>query len=354
MEATVLTFVMQDLTAKLQAGEELDQQDIRLATEALLDENVDHHEKADFLTALSNRGESVEEIAGFADEFLKRAVDPKIDPQKVVFPVLDVCGTGGDKLDLFNVSTTAVFVLAGAGVAVVKHGNRGITSKSGGADVLEALGIDIELPPEHFERCVSEVGAGFLFAPRYHPAFKAVAPVRKLLAERGQRTMFNLLGPLLNPARPDFQLIGVFDSRVGKDFAGILARLGRKKAWAVHGKTESGAGMDELSTLGENQIWSTDPEDPVDSLFHPDQFQFAEASIEDLKGGDASENAEILKNILSGKLVGAKRDLVVLNAAAGLVVTGRVASIPEGIALANETIDSGAAEKILRDWQVFC
>ena len=173
-----------------------------------------------------------------------------LDRDAIGKPLLDVCGTGGDKLNLFNVSTTSVFLLAAAGVAVVKHGNRGITSKSGGADALEALGIRIDLPADEFGHCVEEVGAGFLFAPLYHPAFKAVVPVRKLLAERGQRTIFNILGPLLNPARPDYQLIGVFDENLCPVFCRHSATSRpRERAWAVHGSAGAAGGMDELSTI---------------------------------------------------------------------------------------------------------
>ncbi|MEM9018680.1 MAG: anthranilate phosphoribosyltransferase, partial [Verrucomicrobiota bacterium] len=201
---------MLQLTEKLKAGEALSPADINLATTDLISEDVDSNGKADFLTAFAEKGESAEEIASFAREFIDLAVKPDLDSASLGKPIIDVCGTGGDKLDLFNVSTTSVFLLAAAGVAVVKHGNRGITSKSGGADALEALGIRIDLPSEQFGECVASVGAGFLFAPMYHPAFKAVVPVRKALAEKGQRTVFNLLGPLLNPVDPDYQLIGIF------------------------------------------------------------------------------------------------------------------------------------------------
>ena len=173
---------MKELINTAARGEALDPGQIVEAAGALLDESVSLEDKAAFLSALSDRGESAAEIAGFASAFLNRAVSPGLDRTAISKPLLDVCGTGGDKLNLFNVSTTSVFLLAANGVAVVKHGNRGITSKSGGADVLEALGIRIDLPPEDFGRCVEEVGAGFLFAPLYHPAFKAVAPVRKILA----------------------------------------------------------------------------------------------------------------------------------------------------------------------------
>lgn len=341
---------MQELTEAAQLGE-LDDARIIDAAGALLDESVAPETKAGFLAALSRRGETAAEIAAFAKAFLERAVVPVIDRGTVAGPMIDVCGTGGDKLDLFNISTTTVFVLAGCGVAVVKHGNRGITSKSGGADVLAALGIDIETPPEDCGRCLAEVGATFLFAPRYHPAFKAVAPARKILGDAGQRSIFNLLGPLLNPARPEFQLIGVFDPAIGPVFAEILSKLGRRSAWVVHGRTETGAGMDEISTLGPTSLW--DGPNRVESTIIPSSLGLAPATTADLRGGDAAENAAILTGILDGSIRGARRDIVLLNAAAGLLICGIVDDLAEGLARAGEAIDSGAALDVLKRWQRF-
>jgi anthranilate phosphoribosyltransferase len=344
---------MKDLTDHLLAGRELSESQLLSAADALLSDSVEDQEKADFLTTLSKKGETAAEIAGFANAFLSRAVVPEIDRTKIASPLLDVCGTGGDKLNLFNVSTTSVFLLAANGVAVVKHGNRGITSKSGGADVLEALGIRIDLPPEVFGRCLETVGAGFLFAPLYHPAFKAIVPVRKALGEKGQRTIFNLLGPLLNPARPDYQLIGVFDPNVGPVFADILSHLGRKNAWAVHGTTADGSGMDEISTLGSSTVWAAKGGNRVESVIQPSSLPLCPANLEDLTGGDAAENAAILTGILDGTVTGPKRDIVSLNAAAGLVITGKAANLEEGLLLAGQAIDSGAALAVLDRWRNF-
>lgn len=352
-EATVLTLVpMQDLITALRQGE-LSPDQLSAAAAALLDESVATEEKAAFLSAFADRGETPGEIASLATAFLGRAVVPSLDRTAIGKPLLDVCGTGGDKLHLFNVSTTAVFPLAACGVAVVKHGNRGITSKSGGADALEALGIRIDLPPEDFGRCLAEVGAGFLFAPLYHPAFKAVAPARKLLGEQGKRTLFNLLGPLLNPARPEYQLIGVFDPAIAPVFARILPTLGRETAWVVHGSTETGAGMDELSSVGPTQVWKTASPDPVESLIEPSSLGLAPATVADLRGGDAAENAELLIALLDGQERGPKRDIVLLNAAAGLVITGLVSDLSAGLTRAAEAIDSGAAREVLERWRHF-
>ncbi len=345
---------MNSITQHLRAGNELNEGQIADACSSILDATIADEAKADFLVALARKGETPAEIAIFVNQFLQRAVDPGLNRDSLGKPLLDVCGTGGDKLDLFNVSTTSVFVLAAANIGVVKHGNRGITSKSGGADVLEALGIRIDLPPEDFCRCVRKTGAGFLFAPLYHPAFKAAAPVRGILAKRGQRTIFNLLGPLLNPVRPEYQLIGVFDENVGPAFAEILNRLGRRKAWAVHGKTDTGAGMDELSTLGESQIWAMSDGIISASGIHPEELGIeSPASVAELQGGDAAENARILESIVSGSLTGPKRDIVCLNAAAGMTVVGQCDDLKSGLARANEIIDSGAALQVLRDWQDF-
>ncbi|MEM7698301.1 MAG: anthranilate phosphoribosyltransferase [Verrucomicrobiota bacterium] len=342
-----------ELTETIRSGAELDTAEISQLAESLLDESVDAASKADLLTALSVRGETAAEIAGLADEFLARAVNPGLGPEQADRPRLDVCGTGGDKLNLFNVSTTSVFVLAAAGIEVVKHGNRGITSKSGGADVLEALGIRIDLPPEQIGECLSAVGAAFLFAPLYHPAFKAVVPVRKMLAERGQRTVFNLLGPLLNPVRPSRQLIGVFDPAVGPVFAEILKRLGREEAWVVHGLTDDGRGMDELSSIGPTQIWKKSSDGPIEMSLDPSGLGLDGGTVGDLAGDDAEANAAIVVGILDGSIGGPKRDMVSLNSAAGLVVAGKAVSLEEGLTQAGDLIDSGKAIEVLERWQAF-
>ena len=203
---------MEALTNQLKTGQDLAVEHVEQAASQLLDESVAVDQKAAFLESLSSKGETPAEIAAFVTEFLRHAVRPPVNLADLSGPSIDVCGTGGDKLNLFNVSTTSMFILAAGGVVVVKHGNRGITSKCGGADVLEALGIRIDLPPEQFAETVAAEKVGFMLAPQYHPAFKAVVPVRKLLAEKGVRTIFNLIGPLLNPVQPDYQLVGVFDS----------------------------------------------------------------------------------------------------------------------------------------------
>lgn len=344
---------MQDLVRHLQEGRHLSPAQVRDATSFLLDAEVEAECKATFLRALARKGETAAELSAFVHEFLQHAVTPELDPQSLPGPMLDVVGTGGDKLNLFNVSSTAMFILAAGGVYLVKHGNRGITSRSGGADVLEALGVKINLPPADLARCVQEVGLGFVFAPAYHPAFKSVVEARKILAAEGQRSIFNLLGPLLNPARPPYQLLGVFDPALVPTFASILQQLGRKGAWVVHGATGDGRGMDELSTLDKNQVAHLTPSGIETFEIDPGHIGFARPRLEDLTGGNAADNANILEDILAGRLLGPKRDIAVLNAAAGFLIVGKVSTLAEGRTLAENLLDRGAAHAkllALQNW----
>ena len=343
---------MDALIEAIGGGSELTAAQVRQAAGELLNDAVDVEAKVAFLSALHGRGETATEIALFVDAFLEHAIIPPVTQDDVSGPMIDVCGTGGDKLDLFNVSTTSIFVLAAGGLTVVKHGNRGITSKSGGADVLEALGVRIDLGPDEFAEMIKKHGVGFLFAPLYHPAFKAVVPVRKILAEQGQKTIFNLLGPLLNPVSPAYQMIGVFDAAFPSIYADILKQLGRKEAWAVHGQTGEGRGVDEMSTMGPTQIHRCRQGRENDSwTVTPDALGFTRAAVEELQGGDAVTNAAILEGILSDKVHGAKRDMILLNAGAGFAIAGVAADLPAGIALAAECIVSGKALAKLRALQ---
>ncbi|MFC5049916.1 anthranilate phosphoribosyltransferase [Rubritalea spongiae] len=343
---------MDGLIKSVEAGEELNREQITAAADFLLSEDAVVEKKVRFLKGLSAKGETPFEIAGFVESFLERAIDPGTLEMEFDGPTIDVCGTGGDKLNLFNVSTTSMFVIAAAGATVVKHGNRGITSKSGGADVLEALGIRLDISPETFQQCLKEAGVGFLFAQMYHPAFKVVAPVRAELAKDGVRTIFNLIGPLLNPARPQCQLIGVCDDSLVPAFAEILQRLGRESAWIVNGRTADGRPVDEMSLMGDSRINKSGSfQNLVEETVQPEDFGLKPCSEEDLKGGDAEVNAQILVDILSGKDSGAKRDMVLLNAGAGLACAGLVDDIAEGVDMARKLIDSGQALERLRKLQ---
>ncbi len=319
---------------------------IREVATWLLDENVAPDEKADFLGALHRRGETPAEVVALAETMLEHAVP--FDVPDDLRPVIDVCGTGGDKLGLFNISTAVMFVAAGAGARLVKHGNRGITSKSGGADVLEALGLPVDLPVERLQDMLGEAGAVFLFAPCFHPAFKAVAPARKLLAERGQPSVFNMLGPLLNPSRPEGQLAGVFNESLVDLYADVLPGLGRERAWVVHGKAGDTGVMDEISTLGPTLIAKVSGGKTTRDTVTPADLGVPAAELEALRGGDAPANAQLLSEMLRGERRGAARDIVAVNAAAALIVAGLTDDWAEARERAEESIDSGAAEQVLK------
>jgi anthranilate phosphoribosyltransferase len=336
------------ITSKVSAGCDLSRGEIAGAVQALLDEGTTDDARADFLTALTHKGETAEEIAAFALELRARAVDPQIDPQKFGGVVLDIVGTGADMAHTFNISSCTMFVAAAAGVAVAKHGNRAITSKCGSADVLAALGAKIELPPETARRCLEEVGITFFFAPLYHPAFKVIAPVRKRLAERKQRTVFNILGPSVNPARPTHQLVGVFERALVSKYAEVLRLLGLKHAMVVHGD-----GLDELSIMGVNtvaEVWAGRVElNERDCRVPHTEWRGVEVKLAELAGGDPMTNAGIVRDILAGTDRGPRRDIVLLNAAAALVVSDVVNDFETGWKRAAELIDSGAAmEKLVR------
>jgi len=333
-----------DLIEHLNLRQELNPDQVDLAVAALVDAGENREMKGDFLRALRNKGETAAEIACFVAALLARGVDPGIDPGSVEGPLIDVCGTGGDRMDLFNISTTAMFLLAAGGAVVVKHGNRGVTSQSGGADVLEALGVRIECPPEALRECIATTGMGFIFAPAYHPSFKVIAPVRLTLAAQGITTIFNILGPLLNPACPPFQMAGIYSETLLPKYAESLRLLGRRCAWAVHGSSgPRGSGLDELSTLGVNNYCEIKEGAIRAHTLDPARLGFPKAKIEELRGGDASKNAKVLTGILSGQIRGPKRDIVILNAAAAFVVCGLAPDMAEGIARAGEQLKSGRA-----------
>lgn len=337
------------LISQLEHGQPLSDPQVEEAVAALVSADVDSAAKALFLRALRAKGETAAEIAAFVRAMLERAIDPGIDPKNLPGPMIDVCGTGGDKLDLFNISTTSMFVLAAGGAVVVKHGNRGITSKCGGADVLETLGVQIDLEPAQLKLCVESVGLGFMFAPHYHPAFKMINPIRKALAAQGVTTIFNLLGPLLNPARPEYQLVGVFDRAMLSKYAEVLRLLGRKRAWALNSQ-----GADEIMPFESTDVVETHAgKTETEFLIHPWHLGIEPCEISELQGGDCETNSKILMGILDGSIRGPKRDIVLLNAAAGFVVTGLAHDMHIGVELARQQIESGKALKKLREAQGF-
>ena len=288
-----------------------------------------------FITALRMKGETIDEITGGARVMREKAVKIKASSSTVV----DTCGTGGDGANTFNISTTGAFVVAGAGITVAKHGNRSVSSNCGSADVLKALGVNIEADPHTVERCLEQVGIGFLFAPLLHGAMKYAIGPRK---EIGIRTVFNMLGPLTNPAEADAQVIGLYAGDLTEKIAAVLKNLGTKHAFVVHGDD----GLDEISLTDRTKISELKDGKVSTYWIGPEEFNMKRCSPEDLKGGSPEENAGIIRDVLNGKK-GSKRDIVLLNAAAAIVAGGKANNIAEGIQVASESIDSGASQKKL-------
>ncbi|MFP3920219.1 MAG: anthranilate phosphoribosyltransferase [Dichotomicrobium sp.] len=296
---------------------------------------------AGFLMALRARGETVDEIAGAATamrERMKRVSAPA--------DAIDIVGTGGDAKGTHNVSTCTAFVVAGAGVPVAKHGNRAVSSRSGAADVLEHLGVGMDVPPEDLERALSDARVGFMFAPAHHAAMRHVAPARKAL---GVRTIFNVLGPLCNPAGVSRLLIGVYAPEMTRPLAEVLARLGAERAWVVHGHD----GLDELSTTGESMVAELKDGRVNEFTVSPEEAGLARARLSDLIGGDAAANAEAIRETLAGA-PGPLRDVILLNAAAALIVAGKAETLREGAEQAAQAIDSGAGAAALEKLAAIC
>jgi anthranilate phosphoribosyltransferase len=296
---------------------------------------------ASYITALRMKGETVAEITGSARVMREKAVPIKLDAKYQ----LDTCGTGGDMANTFNISTTVAFVVAGAGVTVAKHGNRSVSSKSGSADVLQALGVNIEIPSHRVEACMKEVGIAFLFAPMMHQAMKyAIGPRREI----GIRTLFNILGPLTNPAKVTAQIMGVYAADLTAPLAQALGNLGATHAFVVHGMD----GLDEITITGKTRVSEFKEGKVKDSVIHPADFALPLGKVGDLRGGDAKENAAITIDILKGQ-IGSRRDIVLLNAAAGFVASGKAVDFKEGIRLAADSIDSGAALRKVEQLKAF-
>ncbi len=325
--------------ARLVNREDIPEAEIGSVMEGVMDGTATPAQIGALLMGLRMKGETVEEIAGAAAVMRRKAlrISVNLAPGE---SLVDTCGTGGDASGTFNVSTTAAFVVAGAGIKVAKHGNRSVSSRSGSADVLEALGVNLDIPPEDTARAIEELGIGFLFAPALHPAMKyAIGPRREL----GIRTIFNLLGPLTNPAGANVQVLGVYDPALTDPLAMVLGRLGAKRAWVVHGA----GGLDELSLIGETAVSEWDGKAVSSFKVRPEDVGISPCGLEDIRGGDASENAVILRGILSGA-VGPKRDMAVLNAGAAIYIAGGGNDLKDGVKKAEESIASGRALSTLQ------
>ena len=302
---------------------------------SIMSGEYDDAQIAGFLMALRAKSETVDEIAGFAQAMREKMVTIQLET-----PAIDMCGTGGDALGTFNISTAATFVVAGAGVHVAKHGNRSMTSKSGSADVLQALGISIDKSVEESTEDIENIGLGFMFAPAYHPAMKHAIGARKALATR---TVFNILGPLCNPADVKAQAMGIFHPDLTEVQANVLKALGSTDVMVFHGRD----GLDEISTTTTSKISQMQNGNNVNTFeFDPSELGLNRVSLNELQGGEPKENAEIIKSILNGK-IGPKRYIVLLNAAAGIVVGGKTQNLKDGLVKATESVDSNAALNIL-------
>jgi anthranilate phosphoribosyltransferase len=339
--------MIKEAIAKIVTGQHLDEPQMTAVMQEIMSGQATDAQIGSFITALRMKGETIDEITGAVRVMREKAtfVDTGIDTAKEV--LFDIVGTGGDGSGTFNVSTTSAFVIAGAGVPVAKHGNRAVSSACGSADVLEALGADLTMPPERSADCVRTVGIGFLFAPMLHGAMKhAIGPRREL----GIRTIFNILGPLTNPARTNVQLTGVFAKELVAPIAEVLSRLGMKRALVVWGE----GGMDELTVTGTSHVADAHDGRVESYTVTPEEVGLKRASFAEIKGGKtAAESAEQVRAVLSGT-PGAKLDMVLLNAGAALMAAGKAADLPCGIALAREVIASGAALRKLDDFAAFC
>jgi len=338
---------------KVVEGKDLTRDEAFAVMDSIMSGQATDAQIAAFLTGLRMKGETVEELVGFA-----RVMREKVSLVKTRHRVqaslsgtdremlVDTCGTGGDATGTFNVSTATAFVVAGAGIPVAKHGNRSVSSLCGSADVVEALGVRLDLPPERVGKCVDEVGIGFCYAPLLHKAMKYVMLARK---EIRIRTVFNILGPLTNPARASAQVIGVYDGRLTAVMAQVLKELGTVRAFVVHGED----GLDEISNTCESRISEVRSNEVRTYVVRPEDFGLPRARMADLQGGSVADNAEIIRRILKGER-GPKRDIVVLNAGAAIAAGGKAEDIAAGIAMAQHSIDSGAALDRLSRLVEFC
>ncbi|ODS42415.1 MAG: anthranilate phosphoribosyltransferase [Candidatus Altiarchaeales archaeon IMC4] len=335
---------MKEIIEKLINGLNLAPDEAESAMQTIMSGKATDAQIAAFLVALRIKGETPEEIAALAQ--VMRRFATAIRPE-VSGTLVDTCGTGGDAAGTFNISTASMFVVAGAGIPIAKHGNRSVSSKSGSADVLESLGVNIAMAPEKVQECIEKTGIGFMFAPGFHSAMKHVMPARR---ELGIRTVFNILGPLTNPANAKGQVVGVYNAALTEKIAEVMNILGVERAFVVHGEP----GMDEISNVGKTKISELSKGKIKTYMITPEDFGVKRARMADLAGADAKENAKIITDILAGKDKGPKRDIVLLNAAAGIVAGKKAKTLKEGLEIARDSIDSGKAYKKLEAMRKFC
>ena len=330
--------MIKDAIHKVLNGENLTYNEAKTVMEEMMDGSATQAQMGGFLTALRMQGETIEEITAFANVMREKGL--KLNPQR---EVIDIVGTGGDEVGTFNISTTAAFVVAAGGVPVAKHGNRSVSSKSGAADVLESLGANVKLQVEENEELLKRCGMCFLFAQVYHSSMKYAAPVRN---ELGSRTVFNILGPLSNPAAATMQLLGVYDPKLAEPLAQVLSNLGVTRGVVVCGED----GLDEITLTGTTTVYEIRFGKIHKYTITPEQFGLKRCALSELIGGTPQENARITKDILSGKVRGAKRDIILMNAGMSLYLGIDDITLPEGIAMAAELIDGGAAQRKLEEF----
>lgn len=335
--------MIKEYIRKVTEGLNLSSEEMRALFHILMEGKATDAQIGAILIGLKMKGETEEEISSAASVMREKAVKvPVKDRSKLV----DTCGTGGDRVNTFNVSTITAFVVAGAGAKVAKHGNRSVSSKCGSADIMEALGVKIDMTPEQVARCIDEIGLGFLFAPIYHPAMKNVIRQRR---EIGVRTIFNILGPLSNPAEAKYQLMGVYDKNLVEPLSKVLLLLGIERAFVVHGLE----GLDEVSITGDTLVGEVSEGDVSIYTVRPEDFGIKRSTLGEIEGGDLETNKKIALDILEGRDNSSKTDFVLLNAAFALKAAGVVQSIEEGIELSRETIRSGKASEILQKLRDF-
>jgi anthranilate phosphoribosyltransferase len=332
-----------DFTAQLRAAQSLSPAQVESAAAALAAPEENDETKAAFLTALSAKGETAAEVAAFAQAFRARAINPGVEAWSA--RAIDIVGTGGDHAGGFNISSLVVLVLASAGVTVMKHGNRGITSKCGSADLLAALGVDLNAPAEKLRRALDELGFVFFFAPAYHPAFKHIGPVRKVLAARGQRSVFNILGPLTNPGRPAHILLGVYAEPWVPKLADALDTLGTSAGLAAHGVIAANRGIDELTTATPNRVRGVGRLRDITGEWNAADFGLKVSPFAELQGGDLAANLALTEALLAGRGPVGLADTIALNAAVAMWIVGKTASVRDGIAIAREQLLGGAVAK---------
>ena len=345
LSLAMLNLSLVHLCEKADEGVDLSDEYIRLAADLLASPEPPPEHKERFLIALSNKGETTGEITSFATRFRELASGPNLGD--LADDAIDVCGTGGDKSGSFNISTFVAFTLAAGGVRVLKHGNRSITSKCGSADLLEGVGICLDAPPNLLRTAAEELNFTFFFAPSFHPAFKEIMPVRKSLAQQGRRTIFNLLGPLINPSRPAFQLLGVFSPFLVDPLAETLHALGLRRGLVVHGKTGRNRGMDELTCVGENVVAGFgELAEFREEAWSPAVFGLAPCPEEDLAGGNLEDNLRIMGDLFSGRAPKGLLATIAANAGAAFFIAEKADDIREGVTLAKDLILDGT----VRNW----